>query len=384
VSYDHLAAQIVDRIRRKSVPTREVVVAQYRRRSSLLHYDLDFVEDSAFYEKASSLMPDEGQTIKAYGRSVVSFDATLNLRLNNASTLLNVIDRRYRIPTLLLEYFELVIRRRNPFANEDKIRLCTSLTRETMTSRQGVTVQQTNYHNGLATNELATSKLLRTHFEDGTEELVCSVFANYVGDRKLFALSESELSNHIGVTTIIVTADDYLYLQRQGETQFDPGKITVGASGSADWNDIERAPDVMDHLSRPRKTLQEVVKFAVEREAAEELWVTTGPGESKTTLTGFARYIQRGGKPEFFFITYLRQRFADIPSEIRKEEKRWVRRKMERRISDDSVEGLVRALDSLVTEFQVTGDATTSMMVAVDFAKYFLQNSGVAIADLRP
>ena len=158
----------------------------------------------------------------------------------------------------------------------------------------------------------------------------------------------------------------------------------VGASGSADWSDIERSPDVVDHAGHARKSLQEVVKYAVEREAAEELWVTTGPGESKTTLTGFARYIQRGGKPEFFFLTYLRQRFADIPAEIRKEEERWVRRKLERRISDDSIEGLVHALDHLTSEFQVAGDATTSMMVAVDFAKYFLQNSGVTLADLRP
>ena len=230
-SYDDLGRQIADRIHRKSVPTRYVVTAQHRRRSMLLHYDLDFVEDTGFFEKASSLTPAEGQTIKTYGRSVVSFDATLNLRLNNAKTILNVGERNYRVPTLLLEYFNLVIQRRNPYTNEDKIRLCTSLTRESLTSRQGVDVQQTNYHNGLATNELAANKLLRTHFEDGTEELVCSVFCNYVGDRSLIALSDSELSNHIGVTTIVITSDDYLYLQRQGETQFEPARLWWAPQG---------------------------------------------------------------------------------------------------------------------------------------------------------
>src|SRR6202011_4293954 len=111
--------------------------------------------------------------------------------------------------------------------------------------------------------ELATKTLHRTEFERAMEDLTQDVFDIYVARRnRLIALSTSLLSNHIGGTTLIITSDNILVLQRQGSVQIDAGRWMVGASGSSDWSDIAASPKVLDRDGRPRATLQNVARAA--------------------------------------------------------------------------------------------------------------------------
>src|SRR6202011_5076734 len=110
------------------------------------------------------------------------------------------------------------------------------------------------------TNKMGQSLFYYADRSQNRREFVCSVFDNHVSRRgSLIALSESALSNHIGVTSLVITADAYMVLQRQGTTQIDSGKMNLGASGSADWSDIVG--------SAPAKgvspTLQDLVRFAM-------------------------------------------------------------------------------------------------------------------------
>ena len=50
----------------------------------------------------------------------------------------------------------------------------------------------------------------------------------------------------------------------------------------------------------------------MEREAAEEMSAAVGPGKSKAVLTGFARFVDRGGKPEFFGIVRTASKIRDL------------------------------------------------------------------------
>jgi hypothetical protein len=249
-----------------------------------------------------------------------------------------------------------------------------------------VKIQKTTYFYGVATNEIGTSRFMVADWMHGRDDDVCSIFEDYVasGDR-LTPLSESALSNHIGVTTLVITSDDCVVLQKQGTTLVDVGKITAGASGSVDWKDVRRSAGRVDgETGESRKTLQGIVSYAMEREASEEIGVTVGPGASRTTLTGFARYLHRAGKPEFFAITYVRQRYDDIPRSIRTTERKWVRQKIRRKIEENGLPGLQAELRRMDAEFREAGTGSVSLIKAIDCAERFLSRPGVDLAELRP
>jgi hypothetical protein len=348
-------------------------------------YHLTIVEDPDFDAKARALRVSESHAIKKYGDAFVWFDSTLNPILDRTDTFVNIDPLPYAVPDQLESFGRVYIERAKPDYNEAKIRLRSDLNVETVSSVRGVEIQKTDYFASLSTNELARKTLWRSDPHLAREQRVCDVFDNYVRrDKRLISLTESEFSNHIGVTTLLITSDNAIVLQRQGETCQDAFKIMVGASGSADWDDVDAAPESDAFTGRGRKTLQNVVKYAVEREASEEIGVTAGTGRSKTTLTGFARYISRGGKPEFFFITYLAQTFAQIPPEIRRAEWKYVRSKTPHWIYRDADDPAVVVDELGRLSAAHARQASTSMLVAIDFAMLYLASSGHSISQLRP
>lgn len=115
------------------------------------------------------------------------------------------------------------------------------------------------------------------------------------------------LSNHIGVTTLAITSDQYVVRFRQrADAQRSWGELVFGGSGSLDWADIERssAPD----------DLLEIVKMGMAREFYEEaVWPRSGIRKRKdlrelaqqTKVIGAFLWPERGCKPEFLGLTKL-------------------------------------------------------------------------------
>lgn len=111
---------------------------------------------------------------------------------------------------------------------------------------------------------------------------------------RLRTLAESELSELVGVSTVAITDDDVLVLVRQSaRTIASADLLAPSGSGSLEPGDLDGA-----------ESLQDAVRRGMERELREETGIRTDQIVS-TRVVGFARWMERGAKPEFFGLTTL-------------------------------------------------------------------------------
>jgi hypothetical protein len=139
-----------------------------------------------------------------------------------------------------------------------------------------------------------------THRQTGTEfDSWRALLTN--PDGRLNTLAESTLADCVGVSTIAITADGALVLARQSIRNTASALLLApSGSGSLDPRDLGHGG-----------TLQDIVKRGMERELCEETGIQ--PGEIRgTRVTGFARWLERGAKPEFFGITELSASTDDL------------------------------------------------------------------------
>ncbi|SSC72752.1 unnamed protein product [Ciceribacter sp. T2.26MG-112.2] len=247
----------------------------------------------------------------------------------------------YQIPASLQAFRIRCINIKKPNRNDPKLGLRTDVTVEALTSRQTFTIQKTDYFSGAATNEMAAEQfesVPKTRI--GRPTLTYAVSDLVVQDGELLGLSESALSNHIGVSTIVLTADNYVVIQDQGPQAVSGNETAVGASGSLDLKDVNETT-----IQDP--TLQGLVRFGMEREAKEELSASFNTGRKNTVLTGYARYLVRGGKPEFFGISRTTSNLAELKPT--RPDIRFVSG-IRGRAFEASNEGLIRALEQLLEE----------------------------------
>lgn len=111
---------------------------------------------------------------------------------------------------------------------------------------------------------------------------------------RLRPLAESELSDLIGVSTIAVTRDGVLVLTYQSARNAASANLLApSGSGSLEPQDLDGAT-----------SLQDAVRRSMERELLEETGLRADQIEA-TRVIGFARWMERGAKPEFFGLTTL-------------------------------------------------------------------------------
>lgn len=107
-----------------------------------------------------------------------------------------------------------------------------------------------------------------------------------------------KVSGHIGITTLLLTEKNQVAMLFQGKSKaIDANKVALGGSGSMDFKDAAVATETGD--------LRDALVHSMARELCEE----TGKKHymeqavKNTYLTGFFRWVDRSGKPEFCGIT---------------------------------------------------------------------------------
>jgi hypothetical protein len=131
---------------------------------------------------------------------------------------------------------------------------------------------------------------------------------------QLCTLAESALADCIGISTIAFTADNALVVTRQTSRNVaSPQLLAPSGSGSLDPRDLGPAS-----TARPRReeTLQDIVRRGMERELQEETGIRQDE-VLRTKVIGFARWLERGAKPEFFGVTELSATSADLKQQRR-------------------------------------------------------------------
>lgn len=120
------------------------------------------------------------------------------------------------------------------------------------------------------------------------------------------SLDVSLMNNHIGVSTLAVSEDGYTVLLRHNNrSAMFTDKLQPSGSGSVDYADMKGTSDFRLCITR-----------AAERELREETGI---PADTVvvTKVIGFYRDLNRGGKPEFCCLSFLKYNRYDLTEHIR-------------------------------------------------------------------
>lgn len=128
---------------------------------------------------------------------------------------------------------------------------------------------------------------------------------------QLRTLAESSLADCIGISTVAFTTDNAVVVTRQTSRNVaSPQLLAPSGSGSLDPRDLGQV-SVGRHGHDKILILQDIVRRGMERELREE----TGIRQDEirhTEVTGFARWLERGAKPEFLGVTELSATAQDL------------------------------------------------------------------------
>jgi hypothetical protein len=241
------------------------------------------------------------------------------LELQRAGTEKRIL--KYNEP-YLLESFDYLITRLHGsgkrFFNEKKISLRTELNADQLVKAQrAVTIGKTSYIAGALTNDACVNQLIRS---DYASEVVYANLAEMYplsvrdGHAHFLSLDDSQLSNHLGASTIALFRETngtcVVVVPRQGKMAArSAGLLAPTGSGSLDWADLEdlSSPDLLTLIAR-----------GANRELCEEQgFVGLGRGVRalddflkrhavETYVLGYYRWLNFGGLPQFCCISTVR------------------------------------------------------------------------------
>jgi len=165
-----------------------------------------------------------------------------------------------------------------------------------------ITLHVARFFDAQCSNEMCT---LRIAHRDTGEVFDPRIQLLTNANGHLRTLAESTLADCVGISTIAFTADDQLVLVRQTSRNIASALLLApSGSGSLDLRDLSAEPGAAE-------SLQDILRRGMERELREE----TGIRQDEiiaTRVTGFARWLERGAKPEFWGITELNVTAKDL------------------------------------------------------------------------
>lgn len=168
-----------------------------------------------------------------------------------------------------------------------------------------VYLQKVGYYDGECSNEIVFKKI-KSNLSLDQIFLGETLLLNR--NQQLWDLDSSPCANYLGASTLAVTSDGYLIIGRQGDsTRINVGRYAPSGSGSVDYKDQRGKTDFFKVLIK-----------AMEREFYEENnYRITERDSTKTLVLGYVRLIERGGKPDFFGITFLPEKANMLKKKIK-------------------------------------------------------------------
>lgn len=156
------------------------------------------------------------------------------------------------------------------------------------------------------------------------------IFAQYVGGThyKLYppmnmmnssvrSFPSSDYSDHIGVSTFLLTSDDFIIVNMQGgNAGYGANQYAPSGSGSLDYSDYH-----------PGEDFRQMVIRGAERELGEETSLKKSMKKEglnfedylTTNITCYYRDLERGGKPEFCCLTRISKPYDEIAGYLKPE-----------------------------------------------------------------
>lgn len=180
-----------------------------------------------------------------------------------------------------------------------------------------IEVQKASYFDQLGTNltlDWASGKI-----QKGSARTIRPTIRNAFElpvEGALVELSRSNLANTVGVATILITSDDFMFLRvRSSKVAVMSGefKLHCSASGVFKWDHIEAL-----HGESAFRIFTEGVIDEIRTE------INIGSSDIKEIIPlAFARELVRGGKPQLFFLVMTELSYSDIRERSNRAEEKW-------------------------------------------------------------
>ena len=176
---------------------------------------------------------------------------------------------------------------------------------------EAVKIHKTCYFDSYLTNIIPGQVLTRNRDKEVMASALEASWLPFTAEgevRRLRATGECAMANEPGVTTLCIKENDTIILWRQNHlAQCSTGQVVASGSGSANWGDCRK------YLRDPDKNgLRKAVCRGMERELWEESVGKRGISYRKfyehldTRITGYFRWLKKGGKAEFVGVSRLR------------------------------------------------------------------------------
>lgn len=294
---------------------------QNRKRGVRTISDPTYKEEIQKNWKLGSKEVDDGFSVKKFfnGSSdeyFIESDSFNNMLQSGEQITYTDMRRRYRLPDPLLKLVPKIMvdafRKKGVFYNSDLIRQASHIDLD----EKEVLLQKATYFSGQCSHEIVYKQFsfpeqIGLSFEGKT--LLVSE------ENVLYDLSHSSCANFIGVSTLTITKDNYIIIGKQGAfSKANPRRYAPSGSGSVQYSDIRKAGKYYGK-SKKSLTFNDILTYAMQREFCEECNYELEQVHTtmKTMLVGYVRLLERGGKPDYFGISYLDQKFG---SSVRKKE----------------------------------------------------------------
>ena len=206
---------------------------------------------------------------------------------------INPLNYKFEVVEDIKEFIPVILKRTfesdRLIFNGKLVRMCNDLYLDT----EHVDIQQVRYFEGQCTNEIVFKRIK-------SNNSLNDIFVGsklLMGDNHdLYDLAHSHCANYIGASTLAITKDNYLIIGKQGDfSRANSGRFAPSGSGSVNYKDVKQASHLNDLLIK-----------TMEREFKEEN--NCGHlhcSRMQTLVLGYCRLLERGGKPDFFGITFL-------------------------------------------------------------------------------
>lgn len=177
---------------------------------------------------------------------------------------------------------------------------------DALVSERPVILRKAFYFDALLTVEAFRSRIFRGNLQ--SEKEVYTDLTTYfpvkkevVEGREMVRFRPDFIqyvSGHMGITTLLITENKRVAMLFQGATKaVGPNLVCLGGSGSMNYADLKKSGEPED--------FRDVLVYGMAREMCEETGMEAWFDEVRknTMVTGFFRWIDRCGLPEFVGIT---------------------------------------------------------------------------------
>ena len=176
--------------------------------------------------------------------------------------------------------------------------LFSDLTMGRLMAGERVYLKETDYFSGLCSNEIALKEIW-----DKNQENKFLDGMTLISDRYLLKnLNDSLCANIIGINTVFITKDNEFFITRQNKHYANNyNQLIPSISSSLELSDYKN-----------QRTLKELLIDALDIRIKR--YYNLKEKECFHIPLGYTRLLNRGGKPEFFFVTIVDKKYEEITS----------------------------------------------------------------------